>query len=194
MTPRDLDALRTTYRSFRGFHTMKASFSILKVHTHDIAEIGGLAAMSFGVEGVDRYIVVYKKEHLPSEEELAVRRNGDPWNKQTAEEYTEKRKQQKLLDEERQKQPLDEKKVAAPATNYKDKYVHLIGQDAALDAAKRTETNKNYGYVPSENKRDVRSIEQTMADIQAKKKLKTQHQMAHDESNVDDGGSSEQQT
>lgn len=27
--------------------------------------------------------------------------------------------------------------------------------------------------VPSENKRDMRSIEQTMADIRAKKKLKT---------------------
>lgn len=30
--------------------------------------------------------------------------------------------------------------------------------------------------VPSENKKDIRSIEQTMADIQAKKRLKTQHQ------------------
>lgn len=29
--------------------------------------------------------------------------------------------------------------------------------------------------VPSENKKDVRSIEQTMADIQAKKRLKTNH-------------------
>lgn len=29
--------------------------------------------------------------------------------------------------------------------------------------------------VPSENKKDVRSIEQTMADIQAKKRLKTTH-------------------
>lgn len=163
-----------------------------KVHrsvVHDIAEIGGLAALSFGVEGVDRYIVVYKKEHLPSEEELAVRRNGDPWNKETAEEYSEKRKKQKLLDEERQKKPLDEKKVAAPTTNYKDKYVHLIGQDAALEAAKKTETNKSYGYVPSENKRDIRSIEQTMADIQAKKKLKTQHVTSGSEGDVDGGSS-----
>lgn len=29
--------------------------------------------------------------------------------------------------------------------------------------------------VPSENKKDIRSIEQTMADIQAKKRLKTMH-------------------
>lgn len=166
-----------------------------KVHrsvVHDIAEIGGLAALSFGVENVDRYIVVYKKEHLPSEDELAARRNGDPWNKETAEAYAEKRKQQKLLDQERQKKPLDEKKVAAPTTNYKDKYVHLIGQDAALEAAKKTETNKSYGYVPSENKRDVRSIEQTMADIQAKKKLKTQHMTATGSEPDVDGGSSAQ--
>lgn len=33
-----------------------------------------------------------------------------------------------------------------PVKNYKDKYVHLIGQDAALNAAKKTETNKNYGF------------------------------------------------
>lgn len=33
-----------------------------------------------------------------------------------------------------------------PNSNYKDKYAHLIGQDAALDAAKKTETNKQYGF------------------------------------------------
>ncbi|XP_053688529.1 sperm-associated antigen 7 [Sabethes cyaneus] len=150
-----------------------------KVHrsvVHDIAEIGGLVAMSFGVEGVDRYIVVYKKEHLPSEDELAARRNGDPWNKQTAAEYAEKRKHQKWLEDERQQVGSDKESViVVPPTNYKDKYVHLIGQESALEAAKKTESNKSYGYVPSENKRDIRSIEQTMADIQAKKKLKAQH-------------------
>lgn len=37
---------------------------------------------------------------------------------------------------------------------------------------------KNFFFnflVPSENKKDVRSIEQTMADIQAKKRLKLTH-------------------
>lgn len=33
-----------------------------------------------------------------------------------------------------------------PNSNYKDKYVHLIGQDSAIEAAKRTESNKNYGF------------------------------------------------
>ncbi|XP_065363968.1 sperm-associated antigen 7 [Calliphora vicina] len=61
-----------------------------------------------------------------------------------------------------------------PTFNYKDKYAHLIGQDAALEAARKTETNVSYGFVPSKNKKDVRSIEQTLADIQAKKRLKLQ--------------------
>lgn len=81
-----------------------------------------------------------------------------------------------------------------PNSNYKDKYVHLIGQDSAIEAAKRTESNKNYGFgkfnqfnskwiifwfmfliyvsVPSANKRDVRSIEDVQADLKAKKKMK----------------------
>lgn len=33
-----------------------------------------------------------------------------------------------------------------PHTNYKDKYAHLIGHEAALDAARKTETNKSYGF------------------------------------------------
>lgn len=40
--------------------------------------------MSFGVEDVDRYIVVYKKDFGPSEDEIAVRRNGEEWNDKTA--------------------------------------------------------------------------------------------------------------
>lgn len=33
-----------------------------------------------------------------------------------------------------------------PVSNYRDKYVHLIGQEAALEAARKTETNKSYGF------------------------------------------------
>lgn len=33
-----------------------------------------------------------------------------------------------------------------PNSNYKDKYAHLIGQEAALEAARKTETNKSYGF------------------------------------------------
>lgn len=54
---------------------------------HDVAQIGGLIAMSFGVEDVDRYIVVYKKDRGPSEDEIFARRNGEEWNDETAKKY-----------------------------------------------------------------------------------------------------------
>lgn len=68
-----------------------------------------------------------------------------------------------------------------PTFNYKDKYAHLIGQDAALEAARKTETNASYGFVPSKNKKDIRSIEQTLADIQAKKRLKLQQKLQEEQ-------------
>lgn len=39
-----------------------------------------------------------------------------------------------------------------------------------------TDLNRNYGMVSTELKKDTRSIEQTLNDIQQKKRLKTQHQ------------------
>lgn len=46
------------------------------------------------------------------------------------------------MEELRQMKPTEVK----PTSNYKDKYVHLIGQDAAVEAAKKTGTNKTYGF------------------------------------------------
>lgn len=137
---------------------------------HEIAESLGLLSYAFGNEGIDRYMRVYRKDNPPCEDELNARRRGDPWNEQIKQQLQEKRRQEKL-DEELAAKRKKEKFI--PNTNYKDKYAHLIGQDAALKAARKTETNKSYGFVPSENKKDNRSIEQTMADIRAKKKLKT---------------------
>lgn len=45
--------------------------------------------MSFGQEDVDRYIVVYKKDHPPSEDEIYARRNGEEWNAETAQKYAQ---------------------------------------------------------------------------------------------------------
>ncbi|XP_058120361.1 sperm-associated antigen 7 [Anopheles ziemanni] len=155
---------------------------------HDVAETAGLSGISFGIEGADRYIVVYKKEHLPSEDELTARRNGEPWNKETEQQYIEHRRCQQL--EQQQTGKNDNNRIqkeanvtAQPPTDYKHKYIHLIGKDSAVEGAKKTEVNRSYGYVPSENKKDVRSIEQTMADIQAKKKLKTEHSKITDKKN-----------
>lgn len=58
-------------------------------YRHDVAQIAGLTAMSFGQEDVDRYIVVYKKDHAPSEDEIYARRNGEEWNAETAQKYAQ---------------------------------------------------------------------------------------------------------
>lgn len=43
------------------------------------------------------------------------------------------------------KAPKDEKNFV-PVTNYREKYQHLIGLEAAKDAARVTQTNKQYGF------------------------------------------------
>lgn len=139
---------------------------------HEAAEAAGLISYAFGEDGVDRHVRVYRKSHAPCEHELAVRRRGDPWNEQIKQRMFAER--ERALQAERNEINRAPEKIV-PNTNYKDKYAHLIGHEAALEAARKTQTNKSYGFVPSENKKDVRSIEQTMADIQAKKRLKTNH-------------------
>lgn len=56
---------------------------------HEISEASKLMSMGFGVDGIDRYIVVYKKEfYPPSEDEITARKNGEQtWNEETAKEY-----------------------------------------------------------------------------------------------------------
>ncbi|XP_019867000.1 sperm-associated antigen 7 homolog [Aethina tumida] len=136
---------------------------------HEVADSKGLLSYAFGVDGVDRYIRVYRKENAPSADEIAARKRGEPWNDFIQQQLIEKREQERLMEEEYAR---NKKNVFVPNYNYKDKYAHLIGQEAALDAAKKTETNQSYGFVPSKNKKDSRSIEQTMADIKAKKRQK----------------------
>lgn len=46
--------------------------------------------MSFGQDGIDRYTVIYKKETMPSEDEIEARRNGEVWSPQIAKEYARK--------------------------------------------------------------------------------------------------------
>ncbi|XP_066581242.1 sperm-associated antigen 7 homolog [Prorops nasuta] len=136
---------------------------------HDVAEIANVWAYSFGEEEIDRYIMLFKREHAPTEDQLNALRKGEEWNEEKA----------KRLAEERQRQAKEEEEIArsrkrkdkfVPNSYYKDKYQHLIGKEAALEAARKTEANSSYGCVPSENKKDQRSIEQTLADIRAKKR------------------------
>lgn len=59
-------------------------------YSHDVAQIAGLLAISFGAEDIDRYIVVYKQNACPSEDEIFARRNGEEWNEETAAKYAQK--------------------------------------------------------------------------------------------------------
>ncbi|XP_041761155.1 sperm-associated antigen 7 homolog [Anopheles merus] len=152
--------------------------SMDKVHrsiVHDVSETAGLTGMSFGMQG-ERYIVVYKKEHLPCEDELNARKNGEVWTKETAAQYAEQRrlKQLKQLGDTNDLHITRAEKFR-PVFSCTKKYMQLFSEEVKMDNVRKTEINASYGYVPSANKKDVRSIEQTMADILAKKRLKTHH-------------------
>lgn len=148
---------------------------------HDVCEVASILAYSFGEEGVDRHIVIFKKEYAPSEDHLNALRRGEEWN----EEIEKKLQQQRELESREKEEDLKraaQKRKFVPNSNYKDKYEHIIGKEAALEAARKTEANSSYGYVPSENKKDQRSIEQTLADIKEKRR-KLQAEKAQRESN-----------
>ncbi|XP_039755546.1 sperm-associated antigen 7 [Pararge aegeria] len=155
----------------------------------DVATTAGAQVYSFGQEGVDRYAVVYLKEKGPSEDELSVRREGGVWDDEKSAEMAQRRidmvKQAELDDLEEKSRKRKHGADELSGTFYKQKYAHLIGQEAAIDAAQKTNMNKSYGEVPSENKKDSRSIEQTMADIKAKKVKKAET----DRANADSEGS-----
>ncbi|XP_043260268.1 sperm-associated antigen 7 homolog [Colletes gigas] len=136
---------------------------------HDVAEVANVWAYSFGEEGIDRHIMIFKREYAPSEDQLNVLRRGEEWNEEIAKRLVEERERQAKEEVETAKSKK-RKDNFVPNSYYKDKYQHLIGKEAALEAAKKTEANSSYGCVPSENKKDQRSIEQTLADIRAKKR------------------------
>ncbi|XP_058970692.2 sperm-associated antigen 7 homolog [Pocillopora verrucosa] len=139
---------------------------------HDVAEIAGLTTFSFGEDEVDRYVMLFKKEFPPSDEELEAYRNGQEFDPESAEKLKEA--SESNVDGPSQETQCRSSKVSkkAPSTFYKDKYRHLLGTDSGKDAAKATKSNSAYGYVPSENKRDLRSIEETLNDIRKRKKFR----------------------
>lgn len=138
---------------------------------HEVADVASLTSFSFGLEEQDRYVMIWKKEFAPSDEELLAYRRDEEWDPEKAKQIAQHRAQEEAESKYRQSKT----KKIEPHSNYKDKYKHLIGETAAKDAAQSTFTNRSYGFVSSENKRDQRTIEQVLAETRAKKKLKTDH-------------------
>ncbi|XP_070157056.1 sperm-associated antigen 7 homolog [Polyergus mexicanus] len=154
-------------------HKFSAMDQIHRSIVYDVAEVANVLAYSFGEEGVDRYIMIFKREYAPSEDQLNTLRKGEEWNEEVAKKL-KKERENKAKEEAEYSKSRKRKENFVPNSFYKDKYQHLIGKEAALEAARKTEANSSYGCVPSENKKDQRSIEQTLADIRAKKrKLET---------------------
>lgn len=153
---------------------------------HEVADVAGLTSFSFGVEEHDRYVMIWKKEFAPTDDEINTLRAGKEWDPEKAKELEKQRELERLSAEEN---PSHQKKII-PNSNYKDKYRHLIGDEAAKKGAKQTTANRSYGFVPSENKRDHRTIEEVLAETRAKKKLKTEAQKTPVSGPVNEGHSS----
>ena len=88
--------------------------------------------------------MIFKREHAPSEDQLNTLRSGQEWNEEIAKRLQEERERsaKEELEEARSKK---RKENFVPTTFYKDKYQHLIGKEAALQAARKTEANSSYG-------------------------------------------------
>lgn len=112
--------------------------------SHDVAEVASVWAYSFGEEGIDKHIVIFKREHAPSDDQLNALRRGEEWNAEIARRVQEARERQAKEDAEAFKS-RKRKNDFVPNSNYKDKYEHLIGKESALEAAKKTEANSSYG-------------------------------------------------
>ncbi|XP_060635774.2 sperm-associated antigen 7 [Anolis sagrei] len=152
-----------TKKTFQPMNKIKRSI------LHDVVEVAGLTSFSFGDEEDSRYVMIFKKEFAPSDEELEAYRRGEEWDPQQAK---EKRRLKELAQRQEEEEARKGPTVVNPNTDYKDKYSHLIGKVAAKDAAHAMEPNVAYGCVPVANKRDTRSIEEAMNEIRAKKRLR----------------------
>ncbi|XP_077117676.1 sperm-associated antigen 7 [Ranitomeya variabilis] len=160
------DFIQDSSQTKKKFQPMsKIERSIL----HDVVEVAGLTSFSFGDDEESRYVMIFKKEFAPCDEELESYRRGEEWDPVKAE---EKRKMKELAQQEAEKDAMKTPSSVNPNSDYKDKYSHLIGKMAAKDAAHTLQANKAYGCVPVANKRDTRSIEEAMNEIRAKKRSK----------------------
>jgi len=148
---------------------------------HDIAETAGLLAHSFGIEDVDRHVIVFKPEGMPSEPALMALRRGEPYNP-----AWECQSDEHPDEEEEDEAGKNNCTITPPSSSlkgsrkrkqqpeYLQKYEkHFGGLDVGKDTAQSTQvSDRTYGFVNSNLKKDRRTIEETLADIRARKKQK----------------------
>lgn len=141
---------------------------------HDVSEVAGLVAHSFGQEDVDRRTFVWRQDSPPCEDELACLRDGRAWdpvlNARLKLEQREE-EERRLQDEERRRKADGKKGAAAfvPAkADYKEKYHHLLGDMG--EVVVETQANRNFGMVSAESKKDRRTVEEVQMELRLKKK------------------------
>jgi len=131
---------------------------------HEVADVAGLISFSFGQDEINRYVMLWKKEYAPCDEELLAYRNEEEWDPEKAQ-----RLKAEKATEDTDRPVRKRKPEVTPQHDYHQEYEHLLGKETARDAARLTAANKSYGFVPSENKRDHRTIEEVLAESKAKR-------------------------
>lgn len=116
--------------------------------------------------------IFFTIEYNLTEDEIEARRNGDGWTPEIAAEYEQRRKTLQATEEETKETEREEVKQSKKVTKNRNMNIKMLANEAV---AVNEDNGRSYGMVKSEQKKDLRSIEQTLADIQQKKKLKTQH-------------------
>ena len=107
--------------------------------SHDVAETSDLQGVSYGIEGEDRHVVVYKKDHIPCNEEIACLKRGEVYDPVKIE------LERKLKEEEEASYRKRKKDEEKPNSSYHEKYKHLIGEECGKSTAQRLETNEQFG-------------------------------------------------
>lgn len=151
------------------FEPMEKVFRSLIVETAE-ESMTGLHCHTFGRE--DRYVIVYKNP--PSDLELEARRYHDmtKWNKDIEAEFKKKKEEELEMIEFNKTPTVDDASSSSTSkVNSKKSKQSYAVECSALGA----DLNRNYGMVSTELKKDTRTIEETLNDIQQKKRQKTQH-------------------
>lgn len=129
---------------------------------------------SFGTEDVDRHCIIWKKGFEPCDDELRAMKLGVEYKPKTEEDD----------DDDDNNDDADGKVASSSKTadgkdKFWSKYEKIIGENAAgIECAKIAQPAKQYGCVPIEQKKDLRSIEEITNDIRKSKKQKTSDKAA----------------
>lgn len=120
---------------------------------------------SFGTEDIDRHCIIWKRGYEPCEDEIRAMKLGVEYKQQQSESDD---------DDDAERTAQLGKSSDQQKDKFWSKYEKIIGENASgVDAARVALPAKQYGYVPIENKKDQRSIEQIMNERKSKRQKTT---------------------